>query len=355
MFGYDLAQRSFVFAGILLYLWAAGETRAEKRDSPEKRPVPVVLYAPADAPGLSIAPNGEPIDANGVPVYQEAAQLVADKDGSDWLDYVELPGQLEEAKAVLRENREAYKLLLRAARYQHNEWEKGTSIEEVIKDLRGYRVLARLAALETAVAVREHDYERAAVALHAGYALASALTGENSALLQGLVALAVADLMNEQFVEMLQEPKLPPIDLSSLPTLLPGVEKQIEFEKAEARRQAPNMLARAMQLKQLEKSHRRCLRIATRMERNTDAVRALEAIRQRLGDIADSLPASLPVQAKQDRPSGNSAGIDNESADGPWPGLNYKRTGKTSATLAVEPSDPEDDLTQLVLKIRLGK
>jgi len=276
--------------------------------------------------------------------------MMVDKDGSKWLELGEGPEALDKLEQIVKENRKALDNLLAASRCSRCTWETAPPLQK----LAGYRNLARLAAVEMTVAMARKQHDRAGGALYAGYSIASALTAEGTQLLHGLVGVAIADLMDERLQLLIQQPELPPVDLSQLPALLPAVNRQAKAETDAARNTAANPAIAAAQVQQLKATHERALALATRAERRIEAGRAIECLRQSLTNHQGVLPQSLPSPGPTMQPIGR-ATSKQAGTTGWTPALTYKRTSPNTATISVKVPDERDATAHITYRITVEK
>jgi hypothetical protein len=296
-------------------------------DQPAREEVRIRLQpSPAGGPVPRIAiPASDRLNQNAAPLYVQAAELIESESESDkWLDQLRDDGVSEQGEAALAENRPALAKLRQAACGNKCEWDNPPALESLGR----YRSLARLAVLQVRVDVAAKRYAQAIQTLSAGYRLAEALTSEDTKLVHGLTAVSIAALMDEQAFWMLQQPGVPTLDFSELPPLLLGLQNQSARELTAAKASAPNPLAAAALARILEPSHAPAVLLATRGEREFDALRALQALRAFAGRNNGQLPQILPSSPAATRPA--------STRPAARPPLAYQRTSPTAAVLTVK-------------------
>ena len=126
----------------------------------------------------------------------------------------------------------------RAARCEQCDWQLPIWIEGfnlILPSLSKFRHLARVLAVQARVQIAEGRFDRAAGTLQTGFALARH-QAEGQTLINGLVGIAIAQLMAEQVRELVQAPRAPNLywALTSLPRPLISLRKGVRYESAGA-------------------------------------------------------------------------------------------------------------------------
>lgn len=131
----------------------------------------------------------------------------------------------------------AFQFLDKAARRDTVDWELPIREEEFISillpDLQQTRSFGRMLALKAKLEIAEGKFDDAVHTLQTGYALANHV-GQGPTLINGLVGIAIAELMSKQVQLLAQQPKAPNLywALTQLPEPLVDVRHALDAERA---------------------------------------------------------------------------------------------------------------------------
>lgn len=127
--------------------------------------------------------------------------------------------------------------LQRAARCEHCDWllpiHEGDFFAIHLPELQQTRTFARLLALKVRLQVAEGEFDEAIRTLQAGYAMGRHVA-EGQTLINGLVGVAICDIMSHQLQELIQQPAAPNLywALTMLPRpvvdMQPGIEAEMD-------------------------------------------------------------------------------------------------------------------------------
>ena len=256
----------------------------------EARTVELVLF-PAKAPEpvdkYRLLPKpDEPTDSDAFPLYQKAIQsLPADYDKdkvSQWRSapLKELP--TEQVKATLEKLSPTLQLLRQASLSKRCSWPAVDPVpasNELTVDLTKYRQLAFILAVQGRLEIAQGRYDQAVATVKTGFVMARHLD-QAPTLIHGLVGVAIGALMCGQLEELVQARDGPSLywALQSLPRPLIDLNKQIELELANLKKQKDPLLRR-QQEEQLKPSHDRVRVIGKRLDRDVAALQCVEALR----------------------------------------------------------------------------
>jgi hypothetical protein len=130
----------------------------------------------------------------------------------DWLGLSVEALPREEVRAVLDRNRRALQYVELAAVRETAQWETAIRVEGVnalLPSLSRYRTLAKLLALRARLEIAEGRFDDAIGSVRLGYSMAKQVGESNATLIGALVGAAVADLMTDQLVLLVQQPGAP--------------------------------------------------------------------------------------------------------------------------------------------------
>jgi hypothetical protein len=331
-------SRPAAISVLLIFACATPSWAAPDQPIPNEMDIRLPAH-PTTQPALRITfPLEESLDRNAAPLFAEAAGLIADRIAVHTARERDLT---EEDEMVLVENRKALDKLRLAARCTQCTWDRRPSLES----LGGYRDLARLAALQIRADVAAKRYTQAAQMLSSGYALAQALTADDLEVVDGITAVGISAYLNEQAIWMLQQPGLPALEFARLPALLRGLQAECKRESRTAVTQAPNPLVAAQSASILKPSHDRAQVLATRVEREFDLLRAIQALQESAASGNGVLPLILPQSLAATRPASTRPTADST--------LSYTRKSPITAVIAVKLAK-DDEWKQITCRITLG-
>lgn len=126
------------------------------------------------------------------------------------------------------------------------DWELGARAEILslmLPEIQNMRSLARLVSLRIRLAIVEGKTDEAAHWLETGYAMARHVGDEAPLLIQGLVGLAIGNVMTKQLEELMQAPGTPSLywALANRPRPLVGVGRSLEGERRMLERELPEL------------------------------------------------------------------------------------------------------------------
>jgi hypothetical protein len=146
-----------------------------------------------------LADNGELLNSIKAPVWSTWAEMPLKE-----LPLDEVGNRLATVRGLLRE-------LDQASRRRDCDWQtagRPEGIAFLIPDVQGFRSLATVLAVRARDAMARGNFDEAVKALQTGYALAYHM-GKGPFLIQVLVGAAIAQVMNNQLDELLQQPETP--------------------------------------------------------------------------------------------------------------------------------------------------
>ncbi|MCC6127025.1 MAG: hypothetical protein IT426_18860 [Pirellulales bacterium] len=141
----------------------------------------------------------------------------------------------DEASRLLASYEPIIEETIRAAHYEYCDWQIPIREREYylipLNELQQSRGFARLLGLKSRIQMAEGKYVEAVRTLQAGYALARHVN-TGPLIVQGLVGLAVADMMSDQVREFVQQPDAPNLywSLSALPSPLVDLRLALQVE-----------------------------------------------------------------------------------------------------------------------------
>ena len=223
-------------------------SKSESLPVAELPPIPVVLLAPqatGAAPRalryhlLPLRRDLQP--GNAAPLWiraSQAAREITKKPNEDWLSR----GTMALEKLPKKEIREAlapYEMALRIAEQaslrESCDWAVPpftlVNWDFPFSEIQGCRELARLLVVRSRLEMSEGDYDKAALSLRTGLALARHL-GDSDTMIHGLVGIAISAVMLNVVEEWMQVPGSPNLywSLTALPVPIIDVRRSIEYE-----------------------------------------------------------------------------------------------------------------------------
>jgi len=215
--------------------------------APQATPVTRLSIRPAAPPELALKYMLLPrlIDrtpGNAAPLYYTAVLLIPGTEATKSLDkvseWINMPTdellhnpEVNDALGYLASGLHYVEL---AARREKCDWEIPLDTEgpaTLLPDLVKYRALARGLAVRARLEIARGEYEKALRTLQTGFSMARHI-GEGPTLIHGLVAIAIASIMEQQVEELVQAPGSPNLywALTALPTPLIDLRTEIEYE-----------------------------------------------------------------------------------------------------------------------------
>jgi len=183
--------------------------------------------------------DSECSDADAVPFYNKAVQSMPKDLQEDqinqWIHEPLNKLPQEQAQAMLQQLKPTLQLIQQASKCKQCNWpavEVGTTTEE----LRGYRKLAFLLALQSRVQIVRGKYNEAICTIKTGFAMAKHLD-KAPTLVQGLIGVATAAITLKQMEELIQGQDAPNLywALQDLPKPFIDLTQQTELEMPEVR------------------------------------------------------------------------------------------------------------------------
>ncbi len=226
--------------------------------------------------------SGTLIDADAVPLYGMAVQAIpanfSEKKVREWQDMPVAKLPLNEVGAMLKEFGPVFAFVDQAAMCKQCKWPAWTPDMTPV-NLTEYRSISRVLALKARFEIAQGEYEKAISTIRSGFVMAWHI-GQSPVLIQDLVAVAMAALMNKEVEQLVQAPGSPNLywALESLPEPLIDMEKAIQSEVSNIEKKY-NALLRKTMLKQSKPAHDRVRLIAQRLSRHLTALQCVEAVR----------------------------------------------------------------------------
>lgn len=226
----------------------ADPPRATKPGQPEKGPptVKLVLRPAAEPrpalryrllPGLlEQKPGNAAVVYNKIGLYlgNEGRQKLDDQTAK-WQEVPLADLPREEVRKLLAANRQVLDDLDLAARRERCDWElplrERDFVSLLLPEIQMTRCLARLLSIQIRLEIAEGQTDRALRGIQTGFALARHVA-EGPTLVNGLVGIAIANLMDARLEELIQQPGAPNLywALTSLPSPLIDMRTAIETE-----------------------------------------------------------------------------------------------------------------------------
>lgn len=205
----------------------------------DARTIEMTLH-PAKARGaaqkyLLLPRAGEQADADAMPLYEKAVQLLPEDSQIDqisqWLKTSpsKFPG--EQVKSTLEQFEPILQLLEQAAKCRRCDWPYWDS-NTISQDLRKYRGLVYFLALQMRLQVSQGRFDEAIGTVQAGFAMAKHL-GEGHTFLHGLSGVGIGGLVCRQLEQFVQSPNAPNLywALQALPRPFIDLTGWAEFEE----------------------------------------------------------------------------------------------------------------------------
>ena len=304
------------------------------------RTVELVLWPPKSAESAKkcrLLPTAdEQTDSDALPLYRKAVESLPQDLQKDminqWLKMRPKDLPLEQVKSALRQFSSVIELLKQAGLCKRCNW-PAAEVESITEDLSKYRQAAFILALQARLQIAQGQLDQAIGNIGAGIAMARHL-GQGPTLIQGLVAAAIGALMYKQLEELVQYPDATICywALQELPKPLIDLDKQIELELANLKKQNDPLLRR-QQEEQLKPGHDRVRVIGKRLQRDVAALQCIEAIRLYAAAHGGKFPNQLSDITDVPVP-------DNPATGKPFV---YRRSGSKATLEGLSPGDSQKE------------
>jgi hypothetical protein len=180
--------------------------------SPQAAPVPALKY--------TFVPEAiDQTPGNAALAYQQALRLLTQREGwktnadqcTEWLKtpLAELP--VAAIEKVITDHKTALEQLVKATLHERCDWElpiRQEGVALLLPHLAELRSASRLLAVEIRLRTRQERYDDAIRDIRAGLTLANH-TGTGVTLIEGLVGIAIANMMLDRIEELIQQPGAP--------------------------------------------------------------------------------------------------------------------------------------------------
>jgi len=251
-------------------------------------------------------------DEDAVPLYIKAVQLLPKDFSTDqiskWrgmpLDKMPLKEVAEAVKAL----RPSLQMVEQAAKYRKCNW-PAVPAGATIANLQEYRWLANSITLQSSLQMAQGQYQQAVNSIGAGFVMAEHI-GKGPTLVQGLVGVAIAELMCREVEKLIQVNEAPNLywALRGLPRPVVDISRAMGIEKANLQ-QYKDPATRKQLEETLKPAHARVELTVKRLDRHVTALQCIEAIRhfaathdskfpKELGDITGIALPNDPVTEK---------------------------------------------------------
>jgi tetratricopeptide (TPR) repeat protein len=223
-------KRNIICLIILLAVIPAEARTVELMLHPAKSPKPEQKYQ-------FMVKAEDQIDADAAPLYEKAIQSLPGGLKMDEIEqWLKIPPDklpLKKVQSTLRQLEPALELLERAARCKRCGWPYLYD-DELSENLRQHRRLLFILALKVRFQLARGRYDDAIGTVQTGFAMARHL-GDDSALVRGMVGIAIASYMCRQIEQFVQRPDAPTLyrALRDLPQPFIDLTKQAEWEEAD--------------------------------------------------------------------------------------------------------------------------
>ncbi len=224
---------------VFIVVLASAALAAMRRDGGPTELTVEAAKAGEDAKSYRLLPSEEEqVDLDAVELYKEAvASLPEYEHLNDIAGWVRGPLDAlpcKEAESRLVELKGSLELVERAAKCKRCDWPFAVDAKQ--GELRGYRAIAYTIALKARIRIAEGKYDEAISTIQAGLAMGRHL-GESSALTQGMVGIAISELMCVQLEQLVQGPDAPNVywALKGLPRPFIDLGYQMKLQLEEGR------------------------------------------------------------------------------------------------------------------------
>jgi tetratricopeptide (TPR) repeat protein len=247
---------------------------------------------------LRLLPDPNELQANAVDLYEKALSALPKRADYKIIDSLlnkpikDLP--VRQAEHALKQYQPAIKLAAHAGRCKKCKWPVIEPTNPPMEPLDKYKVLARVISLQARAQIVQGRYKQALGTLQTGMAMARNL-GQTSSIVEGLVGIATGAVMCSEVRELIQQADTPSLygALNTLPEPFIDLNKQINAETENAKKQYKNPIVRNTMLNHLKPAHNKCKLIAQRLGRDIAILKCVEAIRLYAASHGGKLPASL--------------------------------------------------------------
>jgi hypothetical protein len=295
-----------------------------------------------------LPPPEEQTNADAVPLYQKAIQLLPQKSQlkkfSDWRSLI--PDQLpvEEVESELKKLKPTLDLVSQAAKCKQCNWpfiKPEQAQQQIMDDLSKYRQIAFIIDVQAKLQIAQGQNDQAIVTIKTGLAMAKHL-GEAPTLIQGMVGIAIAALNLNRIEQFIQSDNAPNLyrALEDLPLPLVDITKAIKIETDNLKNY--NILIRKQFEKQLKPAHDRVRKMMNHVDRKISALQCIEALRLFAGTHDGKFPDKLNDVTQVTIP-------DDPVTKKPF---SYKSTG-SEAVLELEGTEGSEDRDAVRYEIKI--
>ena len=238
--------------------------------------------APEPAQKYRLLPKAEKqSDADAVPLYGKAVEKLPRNVKPDQIrQWRKTPADKlprQQVRSTLEKYKPSLQLVEQATKCKQCNWppfNPGTFPE----NLSEYRELIFVIALQARLQIAEGQYEQSIGTIRTGFTMARQI-GEAPNLTQGLVGVAIGELMCRELEQFIQGPNSPNLyhSLGTLPKPLVDITKTMDIEIANLKNY--NFLLRRQFEKQLKPAHERVRITMKRLDRHVAALRCVESLR----------------------------------------------------------------------------
>lgn len=273
-------KRVFICLAILFFIVACMGAQPQQEKA---RTIQLTLHptkASESARQYRLLPKADQLtDADAVPLYEKAVQSLPGnlqtEQTSQWLKSPldKLPRQ--QVQSTLQQFKPTLQLLEQAARCKRCDWSyEYVDDETQSQNLRGYRTIVFLLALQVRFQIAQGRYDKALCTMQTGFAMAKHLSN-GPTLVDGFVGIGTGTFICRQLEQFVQRPDTPNLfwALRDLPQPFLDLTQQSKLEDLDTR----------------EKAHL----LMSRLDRHVAALQCVEAIRLYAGAHDGKFPNEL--------------------------------------------------------------
>lgn len=226
-----------------------------KQPSPRVETIELSIYpAEPSRPAMKYRLLPEFLDrtpGNAAPVYLKAILILNDvlasgekeedviNDVVGWLDTAPEKLPQDDVQKALAPFQNVLRHVQIAARRERCDWglqirEQGTDVFSILlPEIQGLRNITRLLAMQARLQIAQGKLPEAVATLRTGYTLAQQV-GEQELLINGLVGLALARMMDSELLELIQQPQTPNLywTITQLPRPLVDFRRSLDMESS---------------------------------------------------------------------------------------------------------------------------
>ncbi len=236
--------------------------------------------APEPAQKYQLLPKAEEqTDADAAPLYEKALQTLPKnfqtEQTSQWLKTPPAKLPRQQVQSTLQQFKPTLQFLEQAAKCKQCDWSyEYVDDETQSQNLRGYRTLIFLLALQVRFQIAQGQYDKALYTMQTGFAMAKHL-GNGPTLVDGFVAISTGTFICRQLEQFVQRPDAPNLywALRDLPQPFIDLTQQSKLEDLDIR----------------ETAHL----LVNRLDRHVAALQCVEAIRLYAGAHDGKFPNEL--------------------------------------------------------------